>query len=417
MAPSFVSSTHHLSSSSSSSSSSFDIHHHHTQPPSRGGALFPVRLHKLLQDETIKGPHSDIVSWSYDGRSFKVHDKVRFANEIMPSYFGTTKYRSFQKNLNLWGFKTVTSSASRYLPGRPPRQMGEVYHSCFIREYPVLMEHMKRVVVKNPKDGTDDKHQHHHHVPAPLPPSTPELLKRQVSSAIEGNQFLKAGPVSSPASGGKSSLGYMFGGLSGNSSGLSSLNPFIGFGAAGGSVPPMLRALPGPGTNEINATKNAAAVATSLLLGDVLSGVGGYDPLLSGLSGVPATTTNFQDRNRTTATTASTTNDRMKTDMLGSVMAAMCPAAELAALRQSSLTATKPDAAAVLSASQQHQRNRELTNAAALVLLSEAENEANLQQQRRNSLLLQQTVLGALPAGTTTVSRRLSYDVTNRAAI
>ena len=120
--------------------------------PSRGGPLFPVRLHKLLEDETRKG-NTDIITWMPDGKSFKVYDKERFATLVMPIYFGSNKYRSFQRNLNLWGFITTTSSASRYLEGRPPREVGECFHPCFVKKRPALCARMRRASTKSNMDA------------------------------------------------------------------------------------------------------------------------------------------------------------------------------------------------------------------------------------------------------------------------
>jgi hypothetical protein len=50
---------------------------------------------------------SHIVSWNSDGTSFKVHDQMVFVDEIMPTYFNQTKYKSFQRQLNLYGFVRI----------------------------------------------------------------------------------------------------------------------------------------------------------------------------------------------------------------------------------------------------------------------------------------------------------------------
>jgi len=54
----------------------------------------------------------------------------------MPKYFGSSKYRSFQKNLNLWGFKSSLVTTSK----------GECYHPLFVRGSPSLCQDMKRFV-------------------------------------------------------------------------------------------------------------------------------------------------------------------------------------------------------------------------------------------------------------------------------
>jgi HSF-type DNA-binding len=58
---------------------------------------FPWKLHLLLERSD-----ASIVSWMPDGKSFLIHDKERFAEELMPAFFGTTNFKTFQRNLNLW---------------------------------------------------------------------------------------------------------------------------------------------------------------------------------------------------------------------------------------------------------------------------------------------------------------------------
>ena len=101
-------------------------------------AMFPHKLHKMLEDVEKEGNES-IISWLPDGKSFKVHDREKFEQDLMPKYFGSSKYRSFQKNLNLWGFITVLTPLSN-----PHR--GEVSNPNFLKGCPENLEEMKRVV-------------------------------------------------------------------------------------------------------------------------------------------------------------------------------------------------------------------------------------------------------------------------------
>jgi hypothetical protein len=109
------------------------------QPLQLRSALFPGKLHQLLQDAAKEG-YDDVISWLPDGKSFQVHDTIKFADQIMPRYFGSSKYRSFQKNLNLWQFKTIALEPS------PGRGRGECWHRLFVRGNAALCEPMKRVV-------------------------------------------------------------------------------------------------------------------------------------------------------------------------------------------------------------------------------------------------------------------------------
>ena len=42
-----------------------------------------------------------LITWSPSGRAFHVSDSKLFAEQVLPSYFRTSKFSSFQRNLNL----------------------------------------------------------------------------------------------------------------------------------------------------------------------------------------------------------------------------------------------------------------------------------------------------------------------------
>jgi hypothetical protein len=69
---------------------------------------FPCKLHKLLNDVEEQGL-THIISWHPDGRCFRVHEPDEFVEKILPSYFKKSKYRSFQRQLNLYGFHRITA--------------------------------------------------------------------------------------------------------------------------------------------------------------------------------------------------------------------------------------------------------------------------------------------------------------------
>ena len=62
---------------------------------------FPARLHAMLSDER----YSHIISWMPHGRAWKVTNKELFVEEVIPKFFGQTKYASFTRQLSGWGFK------------------------------------------------------------------------------------------------------------------------------------------------------------------------------------------------------------------------------------------------------------------------------------------------------------------------
>lgn len=98
---------------------------------------FPWKLHRILDDADSKG-FNHIIAWVPTQNGFKVHKTKEFDEEIMPKYFDKTKYKSFQRQLDMWGFDRV---------GRGPYK-GAYLHSCFIRNEPQLCKQMKRVKIK-----------------------------------------------------------------------------------------------------------------------------------------------------------------------------------------------------------------------------------------------------------------------------
>lgn len=77
--------------------------------PSRDAeGRFPCKLHKMLTDVEKEGL-TDIISWHPDGKTFKVHQPEKFTEEILPRYFKKSKYRSFQRQLNLYGYHRITA--------------------------------------------------------------------------------------------------------------------------------------------------------------------------------------------------------------------------------------------------------------------------------------------------------------------
>eukprot|EP00563_Minutocellus_polymorphus_P019694 CAMPEP_0197719070 /NCGR_PEP_ID=MMETSP1434-20131217/2971_1 /TAXON_ID=265543 /ORGANISM="Minutocellus polymorphus, Strain CCMP3303" /LENGTH=394 /DNA_ID=CAMNT_0043303783 /DNA_START=124 /DNA_END=1308 /DNA_ORIENTATION=+ len=120
-------------------------HDHATDAPSiiphitRGGVKtpFPIRLHNMLSGVEAHGL-THIVSWQPHGRSFLVHKPQEFADHIMPQYFNQGKFASFQRQLNLYGYKRLT---------RGP-DTGSYYNELFLKGRPFLAQDIQRTKVK-----------------------------------------------------------------------------------------------------------------------------------------------------------------------------------------------------------------------------------------------------------------------------
>lgn len=79
-----------------------------TPPPSsssnKGGTTnaFAIKLFQMLAKED-----AGIMSWTQGGLSFVISDRERFVHEVLPRYFRSNKLTSFQRQINLYDFKTV----------------------------------------------------------------------------------------------------------------------------------------------------------------------------------------------------------------------------------------------------------------------------------------------------------------------
>jgi hypothetical protein len=90
----------------------------------------------MLDRESISRP--DVVSWSAHGRAFVVRRPRAFASEVMADYFKQSKLTSFQRQLNLYGFRRITQGPDA----------GAYYHELFLRGRPHLGTMMQRQKVK-----------------------------------------------------------------------------------------------------------------------------------------------------------------------------------------------------------------------------------------------------------------------------
>ncbi|KAL7535186.1 hypothetical protein ACHAXR_009009 [Thalassiosira sp. AJA248-18] len=138
---------------------------------------FPGKLLEVLD----RGDLTSIVDWMPHGRAFIVKQPKVFTTHVLPRFFKQTKFLSFTRQLNLWGFKRITRGLDA----------GAYYHELFLPGRPNLVLRMKRQKIKgtgirpipNPEREPNFYYQYKHvarvpqsSVPIPLPPLPSERI-------------------------------------------------------------------------------------------------------------------------------------------------------------------------------------------------------------------------------------------------
>ena len=106
---------------------------------------FPWKIHEALE----LNEDQSIITWipRAKGRpnSFKILDQEAFVNKLLKKYFQQTKFKSFQRQLNLWGFQRTSD--------------GGYTHEFFVKGEPSLCQYITRKQNKkvSPKKVLDEK--------------------------------------------------------------------------------------------------------------------------------------------------------------------------------------------------------------------------------------------------------------------
>lgn len=131
---------------------------------------FPCKLFEMLEDADEKG-FRHVVSWNSDGDGFMVHDTDTFMKQIIPRYFNQTKYKSFQRQLSLYGVTRITGG----------RRKGLRLHEKLLRGQRGLCRTMKPTT-KETQLPSQPRSSGRCPSPTPShPSSTPSLLPKVVS--------------------------------------------------------------------------------------------------------------------------------------------------------------------------------------------------------------------------------------------
>lgn len=102
-----------------------------TAPSSRGNSessirvqKFPVKLYAILAQKEF----NEIITWMPHGRSWKVLKPSLFESLVMPLFFEYSNYHSFNRLVNAWSFRRISSGPDR----------GSYYHEVSFVHLPGL---------------------------------------------------------------------------------------------------------------------------------------------------------------------------------------------------------------------------------------------------------------------------------------
>ena len=92
---------------------------------------FPRKLFEILSEQP-----AEIISWNPSGLAFMIHDMPRFVSEVLQKYFAHQKFSSFQRQLNLYGYRRIEPG------GDEPA--GSYYHPSFRQDGEDLVGEVRR---------------------------------------------------------------------------------------------------------------------------------------------------------------------------------------------------------------------------------------------------------------------------------
>jgi hypothetical protein len=93
---------------------------------------FPGKLHDMMKFVEENASES-IISWELNGYGIKINNPERLV-EILPVFFGQTKYRSFRRQLNMWHFHRILEGANK----------GVFVHQYFVKHNRNMCSQMSR---------------------------------------------------------------------------------------------------------------------------------------------------------------------------------------------------------------------------------------------------------------------------------
>jgi len=129
---------------------------------------FPQKLMEVLSDPEI----SNVITWLPHGKGFIILQKLKFSINIMPLYFKHSKFTSFTRKLNRWGFTRVSKGP----------EMGAYYHKFFHRGNYLLCMQMHCQSYTKPSSSSSTKDDSTMDIDTASPPAPSSNVTSAMSS-------------------------------------------------------------------------------------------------------------------------------------------------------------------------------------------------------------------------------------------
>ena len=94
-------------------------------------------MHAILTNPAL----ADVVGWAPHGRSWRILKPRDFEIRVLPKYFEHSKFSSFVRQANGWGFRRMSEGYEK----------NAYYHEYFLRAMPWLCKKMRRPKVAEKK--------------------------------------------------------------------------------------------------------------------------------------------------------------------------------------------------------------------------------------------------------------------------
>jgi len=108
----------------------------------------------------INGCDPSIASWTENGEKIEIKDTKRFSTSVIPNFFDHKNLKSFERQLNFYGFKKIPLVTLRKT-GIETNKIKSItfYNPKFKRDEPELMIGISRSTASTKKSGPDLSHQ------------------------------------------------------------------------------------------------------------------------------------------------------------------------------------------------------------------------------------------------------------------